>query len=83
MRAELLHKESERQNFHLHVFVQFEELQLKLIADLNNPTHFRSMTYKTYDVNYISLVPVLSSLSGRTTLCLSIVTSSLPRDGVI
>jgi len=33
--------------------VQFVELRLKLVADLNNPAQDYNMTYRTYDVRYI------------------------------
>jgi hypothetical protein len=39
LRAELLEKARQCQNLDLDVFVQRVELQLKLIADLNDPAH--------------------------------------------
>jgi len=33
--------------------VQFVELGLKLVADLNNPAQDYNMTCRTYDVKYI------------------------------
>src|ERR1035437_575879 len=39
LRPELLKKARQGQNLRLHVLIQRVELPLKLIADLNNPTH--------------------------------------------
>ena len=33
--------------------MQFVELRLKLVADLNNPAQDYNMTYRTYDVKYM------------------------------
>ena len=53
MRPELLEKAGQCQNLRLHVFVQRVELRLKLIADINHPSHEENMTFETYDVNTI------------------------------
>src|SRR6266849_9270963 len=54
LRPELLEKARQCQNFRPHVFVQFVELRFKLIANLNNPSHFSyCMIWSTYDVNSI------------------------------
>src|SRR5450432_1190760 len=56
LRPELLEKPGHCQNLYPHVRVQRVELRLKLIANLNNPVHrltYGSMTWGTYDVNYI------------------------------
>ena len=44
LRPELLKHARQRQNFRSHVWRQFEELRLKLVADLNNPWHSSAMT---------------------------------------
>lgn len=51
--SELLKEAGQGQNFCLHVFVQIEELGLKLVADFDGPSHSISMTPHPYDVNYI------------------------------
>ena len=43
LRSELLKKSRQCQNLRPHVLVQHVELQLKLVADLNNPTHTYNM----------------------------------------
>jgi len=52
--AELLQETRQRQDLRLHLFVENIELWLKLITDRNDPTHFGTMSYTSYDVNAIS-----------------------------
>src|SRR5437762_622350 len=54
LRSELLKKPSQCQNLCPHVLLQRVELRLKLIANLNSPSHWQSMTCDSYDVYSIS-----------------------------
>ena len=53
LRPKLLQQAGQRQDLRPHVLVQLVELRLKLVADLNNPTHPCNMTYSSYYVKYI------------------------------
>ena len=55
LRPEALEKVRQRQNLRPDVFIQRVELRLKLVADLNDPAHARTMALTTYDVKYIQV----------------------------
>src|ERR1700693_6103449 len=54
---ELLKEPCQRQNLRPHIFVQFVELRLKLIANLYAPAYSDNMPYSPYDVKSISPEP--------------------------
>ena len=54
LRSELLEQACQRQNLRPHAFMQIVELRLKLIANLNYPTHHSIMAPGTYDFKSIS-----------------------------
>jgi hypothetical protein len=57
LRPELLEEPCQRQNLRPHIFVQFVEFRLKLIANLYAPAHSDNMPYSPYDVKSISPEP--------------------------
>jgi len=53
---ELFEQARHREDFILHLFVQFKKLRFELVAKLDNPRHRQNMTFSPYDVKFILIL---------------------------